>query len=122
MDIASLRSSTEAKDPPNGAPNRAGSVRWRTSVRKTPGCREGLPGNPAAVKTSITWPWESANAEVRIAKFSQFDIPPVPLAAALGVGDERFLELIGETEVIHHKPAGLVAEDAVHSDYATCSV
>ena len=38
----------------------------------------------------------------------------VPLAAALGVGDERFLELIGEAEVIHHQPTGLVAEDAVH--------
>jgi hypothetical protein len=66
----------------------------------------------------------SANAEVRIAKFSQFDIRNssfdicpvagdavflqhhgdglggvegrVPLAAALGVGDERLLELIGE--------------------------
>jgi hypothetical protein len=37
------------------------------------------------------------------------------LAAALGVGDERLLELIGEAEVIHHQPAGLVAEDAVHA-------
>jgi hypothetical protein len=38
----------------------------------------------------------------------------VPLAAAFGVGDERLLELIGGAEVIHHQPAGLVAEDAVH--------
>jgi hypothetical protein len=34
----------------------------------------------------------------------------VPLAAALGGGDERFLELIGEAEVIDHQTAGLVAE------------
>ena len=39
----------------------------------------------------------------------------VPLAAALGVGDERFLELIGEAEVIHHQATRLVAEDAVHA-------
>lgn len=38
----------------------------------------------------------------------------VPLAAAFGVGDERLLELIGETEAGHHQPARLVAEDAVH--------
>lgn len=31
----------------------------------------------------------------------------VPLAATLGVGDERLFELIGETKVIHHQPAGL---------------
>jgi hypothetical protein len=37
------------------------------------------------------------------------------LAAALGVGGERLLELIGEAEVIHHQAAGLVAEDAVHA-------
>ena len=39
----------------------------------------------------------------------------IALAAALGVGGERLLELIGEAEVIHHQPAGLVAEDAVHA-------
>ena len=46
-----------------------------------------------------------------MAKFSQFDIPNlsfvirlVALAAALGVSDERLLELIGETEVFRHQP------------------
>ncbi len=39
----------------------------------------------------------------------------VPLTAALGVGDERFLELIGEAEVIHHQAAGFVTEDPVHT-------
>ena len=39
----------------------------------------------------------------------------VALSAALGVGDERLLELIGEAEVIHHQSAGLVAKDAVHT-------
>ncbi len=39
----------------------------------------------------------------------------VPLTAALGVGDERLLELIGEAEVIHHQSAGFVAKDAVHA-------
>ena len=34
----------------------------------------------------------------------------VALAAALGVGDERLLELIGEVEVIHHQPAGACRE------------
>ena len=36
----------------------------------------------------------------------------VALASALGVSDERLLELIGEAEVIHRQAAGLVAEDA----------
>jgi hypothetical protein len=27
--------------------------------------------------------------------------------------DERVFELVGEAEVIHHQPAGLVAEDTV---------
>ena len=39
----------------------------------------------------------------------------VALAAALRVGDERLLELIGEAEVIHHQAARLVAEDTVHA-------
>ena len=39
----------------------------------------------------------------------------IALAAALGVRDERFLELIGEAEVVHHQAAGFVAEDAVHA-------
>jgi hypothetical protein len=39
----------------------------------------------------------------------------VALAAALGVGGERALELIGQAEVIHHQAAGLVAKDAVHA-------
>lgn len=38
----------------------------------------------------------------------------VTLAAALRVNRQRLLELFGKTEVIRHKPAGLVAEDAVH--------
>ena len=37
----------------------------------------------------------------------------VALAAALGVRDERFLELIGEAEVIHLQPAKLVTEDLI---------
>ena len=31
----------------------------------------------------------------------------VPLAAALGVGDERRLELIGKAEIIYHQTAGV---------------
>ena len=38
----------------------------------------------------------------------------VALAAALGVGDERLLELIGEAEVVHHQPAGLVEAGQPH--------
>ena len=34
-------------------------------------------------------------------------------AAALGVGGQRLLELVGESEVVHHQPAGLVAENPV---------
>ena len=37
------------------------------------------------------------------------------LAAALGVGRQRLLQLVGQAQVIHHQPAGLVAEDAVHA-------
>ena len=37
----------------------------------------------------------------------------IPLHAALGVADERFLELIGEAEVIHHQSAELTAEPGV---------
>ena len=39
----------------------------------------------------------------------------VALAAALRVGHERLLELIGEAEVVHHETARLVPEDAVHA-------
>ena len=38
----------------------------------------------------------------------------VALAAALGVGGERSLELISEAEGIHDQAAGLVREHAVH--------
>jgi len=46
----------------------------------------------------------SANGEVQLVRHSKFVIRLVALAAAPGVGDERLLELIGETEVIHHQP------------------
>ncbi len=36
-------------------------------------------------------------------------------AAALGVGRQRLLQLVGEAEVVHHQPAGLVPEHAVHA-------
>ena len=39
----------------------------------------------------------------------------IAFAAALGVGRERLLQLIGEAEVIDDQAAGLVAEDAVHA-------
>ena len=39
----------------------------------------------------------------------------VALAAALGVGGKRPLELMGEAEVIHDQAAGLVFEHAVHA-------
>ena len=35
------------------------------------------------------------------------------LPAALGVRGQGVLELVGQAQVIHHQPAGLVAEDAV---------
>ena len=35
-------------------------------------------------------------------------------AAALGVGRQRLLQLVGQAEVVHHQPAGLVLEDPVH--------
>jgi hypothetical protein len=37
-----------------------------------------------------------------------------PRAAAFGVGGERLLQFVGEPQVVHHQPARLVAEDAVH--------
>jgi hypothetical protein len=40
---------------------------------------------------------------------SSFNIPPVPLAAALGVGDERLLELIGQAEVMREAKREVVA-------------
>ena len=39
----------------------------------------------------------------------------VAFAAALGVGGERVLQLIGEAEIIDDQAAGLVAENAVHA-------
>lgn len=39
------------------------------------------------------------------------------LAAALGVGRQRLLQLIGQSEVIDDQPTLLVAEDAVHAAY-----
>jgi hypothetical protein len=38
-----------------------------------------------------------------------------PGAAALRVGGQRLLQLVGEPQVVHHQPARLVAEDAVHA-------
>ena len=37
----------------------------------------------------------------------------LPLAAALGVGGQRLLQLVGQPQVIDHQPARLVAEHAV---------
>ncbi len=34
-------------------------------------------------------------------------------AAALGVGGQRLLQLVGQAQVVHHQPAGLVLEHAV---------
>ena len=37
------------------------------------------------------------------------------MAAALGVGGQRLLQLVGEAEIIHDQPARLVLEHAVHA-------
>jgi hypothetical protein len=38
-----------------------------------------------------------------------------PGAAALGVGGQRSFQLLRQAEVVHHQPAGLVLEHAVHA-------
>jgi hypothetical protein len=50
---------------------------------------------PAAVKTSITWPGESANEEVRSPKFRQFDIlsSSFGISPILGEFDQFFDDL-----------------------------
>ncbi len=37
----------------------------------------------------------------------------LPVPPALGVGRQRLLQLVGEAQVVHHQPAGLVLEHAV---------
>ena len=88
-----------APAPPAAAPSR--SLRRAGDPRPTSRSR-GTGRSTISYFSSIT------------ATASSWSMRRLARAAALGVGRQRLLQLVGEAEVVDHQPAGLVLEHAVH--------
>ncbi len=87
-----------------------------------PGPRAAATAAPAGVPVvhgdqSKPWkrPQQTSYFSSITATASSWSMRRLARAAALGVGGERLLQLVGEAQVVHHQPAGLVPEHAVHA-------